>query len=243
MRFFRRPAPQLDTKSGFKWLYAIGDIHGCLGLLDKALEAIERHSDGWATLIVTLGDYVDRGPESAGVVARLKQLQEAGKAICLGGNHEGLMTKALRSGHCGHWYRSGGEATLASYKGNVPIEHIQWLENLPLTFSDAHRIFVHAGLAPFVPFEEQDEETCTWIRTAFLEAPAEAFPAHVVHGHTPYWQGKPDCGEPELLPHRTNLDTGAYETGCLAVGVFDPSVPGGPLEILRITSAGTDLEG
>jgi len=74
-----------------------------------------------------------------------------------------------------------------------------------------------------------------WIRTPFLEAPADAFPAHVVHGHTPYWEGKPEPDEPELLPHRTNLDTYAYETGRLAIGVFETDRPGGPIEVLRVS--------
>lgn len=243
MTFFRPHTALSDARpTPFRWIYAIGDIHGRLDLLEQALDAIKRHRDTSAALIVALGDYVDRGPESAGVIARLRQIENANQAVCLRGNHETLMTRALRGGERVRWYRNGGEATLASYKGEVPAEDIEWLEGLPLTWSDGHRIHVHGGLAPFVPMEEQDEETCTWIRTPFLEAPAEAFPAHVVHGHTTRWKGKPDRAEPELLPHRTNLDTAAFRTGRLTIGVFDPSAPGGPSELLRVTGPETDLE-
>ena len=94
---------------------------------------------------------------------------------------------------------------------------------------------MHAGLEPGVPLGLQDEATLLWIRGPFLRAPAEAFEAHVVHGHTPLWDEKPEAAEPELLAHRTNLDTGAYFTGVLTVGVFDPAAPGGPIELLPVS--------
>jgi serine/threonine protein phosphatase 1 len=239
----RHPALKLDARSAsVEWIYAIGDIHGRLDLLDDALAAIEAHRDGKRALIVTLGDYVDRGPDSAGVVSRLRELERSGAVLCLLGNHEALMSKALRCGERDRWYRNGGEATMASYAGDVPADDIDWMEALPLMWTDGHRIYVHGGLAPFVPMEEQDEHTCTWIRTPFLKAPAEAFPAHIVHGHTTRWEGKLDRGEPELLPHRTNLDTAAFKTGVLTIGVFDAAKPGGPVDLLRITGAETDLE-
>jgi serine/threonine protein phosphatase 1 len=82
--------------------------------------------------------------------------------------------------------------------------------------------------------EEQDPATLLWIRDRFLMAGPEALSRHVVHGHTPRWRGKPDMAIPERLPHRTNLDTGAWTTGVLSVGVFDTDQPGGPLEVLAI---------
>jgi serine/threonine protein phosphatase 1 len=83
-----------------------------------------------------------------------------------------------------------------------------------------------------VPLEGQNEETCLWIRERFLRAGPGDLPAHVVHGHTPHWADKPDARLPELLPHRTNLDTGAFMTGVLTAGVFDPATPGGPIRLL-----------
>ncbi|HWA60379.1 MAG TPA: hypothetical protein VG939_03350, partial [Caulobacteraceae bacterium] len=94
-------------------------------------------------------------------------------------------------------------------------------------------IYVHAGLAPKTPLGRQSEDVCLWIRERFLRARPKDLEAHVVHGHTPVWEGKPDFTLPELLPHRTNLDTGAFASGVLTIGVFDPAEPGGPVEVLR----------
>ena len=228
--------------------YAIGDIHGRADLLDEALALIAAHAADRRRRIIALGDLVDRGPESRAVVERLMSLQKAGRAECLKGNHEAMMLDALsnaRAGAMDHWLDNGGGQTLASYAirrgdiraGDVPTEHLDWLAGLPFMAVDDHRIYVHAGLAPGLPLDAQEEAVCLWIREPFLRAPPGFFPAHVVHGHTPQWAKKPHLAEPERLAHRTNLDTGAYATGVLSIGVFDPGKPGGPLEILS-TSAG-----
>jgi serine/threonine protein phosphatase 1 len=218
-------------------IYAIGDIHGRLDLFEAALAAIAAHDPGATRQVVCLGDYVDRGPGGAGLVARLIALSGPG-FVCLKGNHEVLMLEALRGRRDGldRWLANGGEATLESYGGlhSVPEAHLDWLDALPLIFSDPHRHYVHAGLEPGLPIEAQDAAALLWIRDRFLMAGPDELPRHVVHGHTPRWRGKPDRAQPELLPHRTNLDTGAWMTGVLSVGVFDPDIPGGPLEVLAI---------
>ena len=111
------------------------------------------------------------------------------------------------------------------------------MEALPIIARDAHRIYVHAGLMPRLELAEQDEETCLWIRERFLWAPASALPAHVVHGHTPQHGRKSRPEDPEQLAHRTNLDTGAYWTGVLSIGVFEAGQPGGPVEVLQVRGA------
>jgi serine/threonine protein phosphatase 1 len=108
------------------------------------------------------------------------------------------------------------------------------MSSLPRTTGDGHRIYVHAGLAPGRPIERQNADTFLWIRDRFLQARPGSFEAHVVHGHTPIWTGKPNPAEPELLPHRTNLDTGAFATGVLAIAVFDAETPGGPIDLIWI---------
>jgi serine/threonine protein phosphatase 1 len=223
--------------------YAVGDIHGRLDLLETALGLIEGHAAGRPSRIIFLGDYVDRGPDSRAVVERLMGLERAGRALCLKGNHEDLMVAALTDptrAALSRWRACGGGATLRAYGADddrdvlslAPRDHLRWLAGLALTTADDHRIFVHAGLAPGVAFRDQSEETCLWIREAFLRAGPREFEAHVVHGHTPLWAGKPDPATPELLAHRTNLDTGAFATGRLSIGVFDPALPGGPVEVL-----------
>lgn len=222
--------------------YAVGDIHGRLDLLHAAVEAIAGHVCDREFRVVFLGDYVDRGPESRGVIEYLIALQQRWPVLCLKGNHEDLMLRALTNppGNWSRWLDNGGGATLASYGGSedepdaVPAEHLAWLSGLPLTTGDRHRIFVHAGLLPGVRPDKQNEQICLWVREPFLTARAESFDAHIVHGHTPVWAGKPDPAAPELLPHRTNLDTGAFATGRLTVGVFEAAKPGGPLQVIKI---------
>jgi len=218
--------------------YAIGDIHGRLDLLRAAIGAIAEHARGGTHQVICLGDYVDRGPASKGVIETLMALSANAPWRCLLGNHEDMMARSLRSherDEIDRWLRNGGEATLDSYLNKVPPAHLEWIESLPLVHRDAHRLYVHAGVAPGAPVELQDKRTFVWIREAFLTAEASALPCHVVHGHTPLWRMKPEPHLPERLPHRTNLDTGAYFTGILSVGVFDDAVAGGPVEILSIT--------
>ncbi|HZZ90525.1 MAG TPA: metallophosphoesterase family protein [Caulobacteraceae bacterium] len=227
--------------------YAVGDVHGRLDLLRMAVKAIADHVGTGPFRVVFLGDYVDRGPDSRGVVDFLIDLQRRWPVTCLKGNHEELMVQALcdpAGRQLERWLEYGGDQTLKSYDlgpdddlaAGVPGEHIRWMSALPRTTGDGHRIYVHAGLMPGTPIQRQKEETCLWIRERFLQARPGDFEAHVVHGHTPVWEGKPDPAEPELLEHRTNLDTGAFATGVLSVAVFDSAAPGGPIEVLKVSA-------
>jgi serine/threonine protein phosphatase 1 len=228
--------------------YAIGDIHGRLDLLQAALLAIHDHSRGAYTRIIMLGDYVDRGPDSRGVVEYLVARAERENIVCLKGNHEAMMVEAIRGrdlGRMSRWMFHGGEETMRSYgwtgrhvadSALIPHEHLEWMANLPLMFRDAERVYVHAGLDPSLSVDEQSERDCLWMREPFLSSPLEALDLHVVHGHTPEWRGKTDPRKIEALPGRTNLDTGAYMTGVLVIGVFDGGRPGGPVDVLSVSS-------
>ena len=229
----------------FDLTYAVGDVHGREDLLALALTAIDDHAAGRAVRIVMLGDYVDRGPASAQVIARLMRLSGDGRVVCLKGNHEAMMHRAVTEPHgpaMAQWRANGGIETLVSYgvRGGddaaqvIPADHLEWIEALPLFIADRHRIYVHAGLAPGRDLADQDAATCLWIREAFLRAKPGIFDRHIVHGHTPYWAQKRDPTLPELLEHRTNLDTLAYASGILSVGVFDDAVAGGPVEVLSL---------
>ena len=212
--------------------YVIPDIHGRYDLLDEALASIAARPCGEAGVIVTIGDYVDKGPDSKAVVDRLLSGVDAGwSLIALKGNHDALMVEALRDpSKMAAWLAKGGDAALASYGGDpaaVPPSHIAWLDQLRLMHVDAHRLYVHAGVDPAIPLDRQSEATLLWNRYP------KGFPdgygdLHVVHGHDNYPDG------PLLYPGRSNLDTLAWRTGRLTVGVFDDRKPGGPVDLIVV---------
>jgi serine/threonine protein phosphatase 1 len=209
--------------------YAIGDVHGRFDLLAQALTAIGDLQAQDARLVL-LGDYVDRGPQSREVVETLVALCDGHRVVCLRGNHEEMMARALDGDPSGalNWLSNGGGATLASYAGEVPPEHLDWMRGLPVSYESEHQFFVHAGVRPGVPLDRQAPEEMVWIRGRFLFSDQD-FGKHVVHGHTP-------AETPELRPNRTNLDTGAFHSGTLTIGVFDGR--GGPSELWSVRDDG-----
>lgn len=220
--------------------FAVGDVHGRFDLVQRAIESIEHYAAGRPSRTIMLGDYVDRGPDSRSVVEFLMAASAARGAslICLKGNHEQLMLRACREGGplSDYWRAMGGDATLQSYPDGVLPEHLEWLDQLPLTAHDEHRCFVHAGVMPGRELRDNGEETFLWIRGPFLRADAQDLPCHIVHGHSPHHELKPVVSRPELLAHRTNLDSGAFATGVLTVGVFDGDRAGGPIAIIQVTA-------
>lgn len=212
--------------------YVIPDIHGRCDLLSDALAGITARSGGEAGVIITIGDYVDKGPESRQVIDRLLSGVDAGwSLVALKGNHDAMMVQALRDpAKMASWIGKGGDAALASYGGDpaaVPPSHIAWLDRLRLTHVDAHRLYVHAGVDPEIPLDRQSETTLLWKRYP------KGFPfgfgrLHVVHGHDNFPDG------PLLYEGRTNLDTLAWRTGRLTVGVFDDDRPGGPVDFIVV---------
>ena len=218
--------------------YAIADLHGRFDLLEMALAEIADHAELPATL-VTLGDYVDRGPDSRQVIEHLMGgLDDKGwRLICLKGNHEDIMWQTCCGivPDCDWWLTNGGAATLISYgqeEGNevdvmvIPVEHLRWIERLPLMHVDKHRIFVHAGVDPNCSLDEQDPQDVIWKIYDDRDDGGHG-QRHVVHGHEALAHG------PILKKNRTNLDTFAWHTGRLVIGVFDDETPGGPVEILE----------
>jgi len=212
--------------------YVIPDIHGRYDLLSEALAEIAAHSAGEAGIIVTIGDYVDKGPDSNAVIERL--LSGVGPGwilVALKGNHDAMMLEALRDpSKLAAWLDKGGDTALASYGGDlaaVPESHIVWLEQLQLLHIDAQRLYVHAGVDPGIPLDRQSEATLMWKR--YPKGFSGGFgKLHVVHGHDNFPDG------PLLYEGRTNLDTLAWRTGRLTVGVFDDDKPGGPVDFIVI---------
>jgi serine/threonine protein phosphatase 1 len=215
--------------------YVIPDIHGRDDLLGEALSGIAMHSHSDAGIIVTIGDYVDKGPQSKAVIDRLLSgVADGWRLVALKGNHDAMMVEALRNpAKLDSWLGKGGDAALASYGGDaaaVPSAHIAWLDGLLPLYLDAHRLYVHAGVDPDVPLERQS------VTTLFSKRYPKGFSGgygerHVVHGH----DNDPDG--PLLFEGRTNLDTAAWRTGRLIVGVFDDDRPGGPVDFIAVRGA------
>jgi serine/threonine protein phosphatase 1 len=212
--------------------YVIPDIHGRDDLLGDGLADISAHSRGNTGVIVVLGDYVDKGPGSRQVIDRLLPGVAGGwNLVALKGNHDAMMVEALRDpSKMAAWMEKGGDAALAAYGGDpaaVPQSHIAWLDQLRLMHVDAHRLYVHAGVDPGIPLNQQNEATLLWKRypKGFSGGFGEL---HVVHGHDNFPEG------PLLYEGRTNLDTLAWRTGRLTIGVFDDDRPGGPVDFIVV---------
>jgi serine/threonine protein phosphatase 1 len=202
--------------------YAIGDIHGSLDKLRRLMLRCEQNAAGRPFKYVFLGDYIDRGPQSAGVIACLIDLQArlGDRLIALKGNHEAMALGAVEgTAPLRLWFAQGGAATLESY-GNVrptelPSLHLDWLRSLRLSYDDGRRFFVHAGVNPEKPLDLQDEQHLLWIREPFL-SDGRDYGRLVVHGHTPLMTGTPD-----FRGNRLNIDTAAVFGGPLTAAVFD----------------------
>lgn len=229
--------------------YVIPDIHGRFDLLQKAFEMIGRHAYV-PSKIIALGDYIDRGPQSREVLDRLINVEfktrrgvcEIGDIplICLKGNHEDMMWQTCRAPlHPDWWLANGGNTTLHSYGHRnpnglidlsvVPTAHLDWIASLPLMHVDKHRIYVHAGVSPNRSLESQCSDTETLLLKRYrADDDGGHGDYHVVHGHTPFSDG------PIRQSGRTNLDTLAYETGRLVIGVFDDDKGGGPVDLIEV---------
>ena len=202
-------------------LYAIGDIHGMLPKLRRLIAQCEAHADGREASFVFLGDYIDRGPQSAGVVRFVIDLQSrlGDRVVALTGNHE-IMAVGAFDGRVpeDYWLSQGGSETLRSYQikraYELPQDHVDWLRALPLSHDDGRRFFVHAGIDPAKPLDAQDGNDLIWIREPFLSDRRD-HGRLIVHGHTPL-----ETETPDLRANRLNLDTAAVFGGPLTAAVF-----------------------
>jgi serine/threonine protein phosphatase 1 len=190
-------------------LLAFGDIHGCR----EALRALlDRVAPTGHDQLVFLGDYIDRGPDSAGVVDDLLQLRgQFPHSVFLRGNHEEMLLDALAGRDPAPFLVNGGATTIASYQARgawpPPAEHRDFFATLPALCQTGGFIFVHAGLRPGVALEEQQAADLLWIRADFLDNPA-CWGKIVVYGHTPR-------EEPLFEAERIGLDTGCVYGGRL----------------------------
>jgi serine/threonine protein phosphatase 1 len=218
-------------------IYAVGDIHGRSDLLAETIARIDddvRRRPVEHVIEIYLGDYIDRGPDSRGVLDLLAVRLVRRQAICLRGNHEAIFEAFLHKDADAlyHWSKLGGLQTLASY-GIAPRsrsemespaaiqrslmkvfsrEHELFLQCLRNSFVCGDFLFVHAGIKPGVPMDLQDPEDLYWIRDEFLNSEINHGKV-IVHGHTP-------VDHPDIRQNRINIDTGAWRTGvltCIAI--------------------------
>ena len=222
-------------------VYAIGDIHGRLDLLERIQQSIADDAARRAASrrqLVYLGDYVSRGPDSAGVVDRVRAwLPEGFQRITLKGNHEDLLLRFLDgeidTGR--HWLDYGGLEAMAAYgvaiadqearddasvvalrrdlAGRIPASHLDFFRTLQISHTAGDYFFVHGGVKPGVPLSKQSARDCLWIRKTFLNSNAD-HGAMVVHGHS-------ISDQPEIRHNRIGIDTGAYRSGVLTCLVLD----------------------
>lgn len=193
---------------------AIGDIHGCSTAFDALLDAVTLQPDD---KIITLGDYVDRGPDSKGILDRLIELYDTGRLVALRGNHEIMMLGAFQKRSLeSPWRRGGGDKTLASYSrsgdgsfADVPDEHWLFLERACVDWyeTDGH-FFVHAGAYPDMPLSEQPDYMLFW--AVFEEVAPHVSGKIMVCGHTTQTSGLPS-----YLGYAICIDTGVEKGGWL----------------------------
>lgn len=185
---------------------AIGDIHGMRSLLDELLVQLPDEGE-----LVFLGDYIDRGPDSRGVIDRLLQLSDSRPCHFLRGNHEAILLAALDSekGMEQFWLRNGGLATVESYQGRPTPEHEQFFRRTRPYLVTEDYLFVHAGLLPGKTLAESDLDELLWVHDPFLTSEYD-WGKLVIHGHTPTENRQPD-----LRANRINIDTGAVYGGAL----------------------------
>lgn len=240
-RLFRKPAPATaapppEVPAGVR-IYAIGDVHGRLDCLDDLLAAIDRDSMGFGGEIrlIFLGDLIDRGPDSRGVVERAMTLAASSRQCdFIKGNHEELLLHAARGERSALtvFHRVGGRETMLSYGADpdeydacdfeqlaemirrlVPADHLAFLDSFGDGVALGDYRFVHAGMRPGVLFEEQKTSDLRWIRREFLNFDG-SFDGVIVHGHT-------ISEAPEFRHNRIGIDTGAFATGRLTALVLE----------------------
>jgi len=217
-------------------IYAVGDIHGCSQQLDILMTNIEADNKGSGldSRLIFLGDYIDRGPDSKGTVARLLMVPPNFRTVFLMGNHDQTLLDFLKDPIVYRsWRGFGAQETLMSYgvlpprfddegefaaardrlERAVPADHLEFFRNLQNSAQVGDYFFVHAGVRPGIALDEQIPQDALWIREEFLESKHD-FGKIIVHGHSPIERAT-------RYSNRINVDTGAYATGRLTAAVLE----------------------
>jgi serine/threonine protein phosphatase 1 len=198
---------------------AIGDVHGCSKALQTVIEAIQPTAED---LIVTLGDYVDRGPDSRGVLDLLLGLRSRCRLVTILGNHDQMMLDVLKGGHPYDWFGCGGLEAINSYGpdrdlSKVPREHVEFLESCVDFFETDTHIFAHANFYDDIPMSEQEDAMLRWESLSWIIPGPHFTGKRAILGHT-----SQISGEILDLGHLVCIDTDCYGGGWLtALEVFN----------------------
>jgi serine/threonine protein phosphatase 1 len=193
--------------------FAVGDIHGNVARLEQLMDEIKPAFNRAQDTLVFLGDYIDRGPDSKGVVDFILRLRkDLPHMVCLKGNHEAMLLDwVLNKSNYDLYVYNGGAATIKNYSEEdefkLPQEHLDFFTSLLLYYETEQYIFVHAGLKPGIPLEEQDPHDLVWLREEFILSPYD-FGKLVIFGHTPLQRVF-------MAPNKIGIDTGAVYGGQL----------------------------
>jgi serine/threonine protein phosphatase 1 len=189
-------------------IFIIGDVHGCLGMLQRLMEKIQWRPD--SDRLIFLGDYVDRGEDSRGVIEYMLGISRSAERVdFLMGNHERILLDFIEGRDASTFFLNGGTSTLNSYRmfrhgcenALIPDEHVDFLRSLKPWIELDDYYVVHAGLRPGVELENQDQEDLLWIRDSFIFS-AYPFRKKIIFGHTPF-------SRPLVMENKIGLDTGA----------------------------------
>jgi serine/threonine protein phosphatase 1 len=242
LRFFRSlfaadvPEPDLPRVPPGQRVYAVGDVHGRLDLFEAMIDAIEHDDDAGGaadTTVILLGDLVDRGPDSAGVLRMARAWQARRRVRILAGNHEEMFLNSFDNAEMlRHFLRHGGKQTILSFgvprrvlsspdiaevqnamRQHVPRAEREYIATFEDMIAIGDYVFVHAGIDPSVPLSDQRLSDLRWIREPFLSHGEPHGPV-IVHGHT-------ISDDPEDRGNRIGIDTGAYGSGRLTALVLE----------------------
>lgn len=189
-------------------IFIVGDIHGCLGMLQRLMRQIPWRAD--VDRLIFLGDYIDRGEDSRGVIETVMEIRKNAERVdCLMGNHEKILLDFIEGRDVNTFFLNGGTSTLNSYRtfrqhyGEplIPDEHLAFLNSLKTWIELEDYYVVHAGFRPGVELENQSLEDLLWIRDSFIFSNYR-FDKRVIFGHTPFSQ-------PLVMENKIGLDTGA----------------------------------
>jgi serine/threonine protein phosphatase 1 len=227
-----------NNRADMTIIYAIGDIHGRDTLLERMHARIvhdpHRERAVPKPTVVHLGDYIDGGPESHKVLDRVRRGSDAFNSVALLGNHEALMLDCLETDERDVWWNwlsNGGDTTLEAL--GIPFkttgfssqaltealgeQRLRWLRSLPIYHVAESYLFVHAGIVPEVPLDQQQTRDMLWIRRRFLDSEVD-HGYMVVHGHTP-------TEDPEVKKNRIGIDTGAARPKTLTAVALSGAKP------------------